>query len=86
MTPEKAAELQRKKEQVEKIIDEMGEHLGRLEQLGRDAERIIGNGPDFLKEYGQEGIQVALELFDKLQRFGAKFQRLKAGGDPHGPV
>ena len=77
--------LEEKKAAIEKLIDEVGTHLARLEQIPREMDRLMGTFADFIKEHGEAGIPVARELFAKMQRYVAKLERLKLGGDPHGP-
>jgi hypothetical protein len=72
--------LEEKKVEIEKLLQEFEWHLTRLDEITREASQKMGGFAAFCKEHGHEdGIVVAIALFDRLKAIAMKFQTLKAG-------
>jgi uncharacterized protein YoxC len=74
MAGELATDLANKKAQIDKLLDEFDWHSTRVDEISREAGRLIGS---LAKEHGSEGLQVISELYQRLQRIAWKFEQSK---------
>ncbi len=74
------SELQKKRAEIEKLLDEFSFHISELDRISNEAGQLMISFGTWVREHGGEGAEVGQELFQKLQRIAAKKDRLVSGG------
>jgi hypothetical protein len=78
-----AKALERKKAEVEELLERFTLHMTAAEAITREIARTLDS---FKANYGAAGIPVAMELFNKFCSTAEKFRGREHGGPTSAPV